>query len=115
MKAVAHDTTDHLGSDDYVEVSCKLVIFVHSFHAEIMVSQATRDGMFMRKVLELVLEGIKPNCSPDWPRCLASMNSLWSLLGHSCGVDLLSVVLTGLLFNSNYKLREFYYFLVVEE
>ena len=37
-----------------------LLFFVHSFHAEIMVSQATRDGMFMRKVLELVLEGIKP-------------------------------------------------------
>ena len=35
-----------------------LLFFVHSFHAEIMVSQATRDGMFLRKVLELVLEDI---------------------------------------------------------
>ena len=59
MRAIAHDTIDHLGSDDYVEVSCKLdIFFVHSFLAEIMVSQATRDGMFLRKVLELVLEGI---------------------------------------------------------
>ena len=103
MKAIAHDTTNHLGSDENVEVSCKLVIFVHSFHAEIMVSQPTRDGMFLRKVLELVLEGIKANCSLDWPSCLASTNSLWNLLGHSCSVDLLSVVVTSLLFNSNYN------------
>ena len=60
MKAVAHDTTDHLGSDDYLEVFIvNLLFFVHSFHAEIMVSQTTRDGVFInRKSLEFVLEGI---------------------------------------------------------
>ena len=51
MRAIAHDTIDHLGSDDYVKVAWKLdIFFVHSFLAEIMVSQATRNGMFLRKV-----------------------------------------------------------------
>ena len=59
MKAIAHDTTYHLGSDDYLEVFIiNLLFFVHCFHAEIMVSQATRDGMFIKKILEFVLEGI---------------------------------------------------------
>ena len=59
IKVVAHDTTDHLVSDDFLEAFIvNLLFFVHSFHAEIMVSQATRDGMFVKKVLEFVLEGI---------------------------------------------------------